>query len=300
MKISKTVLSVFTLFLGITLISGCTSTPSDNAASTTSAVTSITTSPVTTSDKTEQTDPQLSALYKIIDESDYHAGMAYIGFVGSETTENEIRIYVKSSQYAEKYPFLCDAPIVDAGGTELYAVVTTVKECRASVYRAEMTESGEYDVRTDNAYYDGKGLDCFLLRCNISDIHSNVAISFTNGDKISSVFPMLSGMDGKLCTDKACYDFSVYTDDGGKKTDDVVIAYELLSEAAEVQRYTDMGMILQYTGKTQVIDGRSCWIFALGTDHEGQFVREFYYGVCDNLIYSYDAINDKWNVLGAE
>ena len=53
-----------------------------------------------------------------------------------------------------------------------------------------------------------------------------------------------------------------------------------------------------YTGNTQMIEGRTCLLFALGTDKEDQFVRERYYGVCDNLIYVYDAVSDTWAVLG--
>ena len=53
-----------------------------------------------------------------------------------------------------------------------------------------------------------------------------------------------------------------------------------------------------YTGDTQMIEGRTCLLFVLGTDSEGQFVRERYYGVCDNLIYVYDAVSDTWAVLG--
>ena len=34
-----------------------------------------------------------------------------------------------------------------------------------------MTESGKYNVHTDKALYEGKGSGCFLLRCNISELH---------------------------------------------------------------------------------------------------------------------------------
>ena len=33
---------------------------------------------------------------------------------------------------------------------------------------------------------------------------------------------------------------------------------------------------------------------------EEQFVRERYYGVCDNLVYSYDAISDTWSAVGRQ
>ena len=244
----------------------------------------------------EAAEPKLAALRQEIVENGFSAGMAFLGFVSEETTENEMRGYLKDSQYAEKYPFLEDAPLVDAGGTELYTVVTA--ECRASVYSAEMNESGGYDVQTDKALYAGKGADCFLLRCNVSDLYSNVAISIQSGDAVFSVFPMLSGMDGRLAAEH-CYDFSMYTEDHRGPEDDAIIAYDILAETDEVQYYTGLGMSLQYTGKTQMIVGHSCWIFALYTEHDDQFVPEFYYGVCDNLIYAYDAISDTWNVLGS-
>jgi predicted small lipoprotein YifL len=61
-----------------------------------------------------------------------------------------------------------------------------------------------------------------------------------------------------------CYDFSIYGGEGG----------------------------VQYTGETEVIEGKPCMVFALGTDRDDQFVRERYYAVCDNLVYSYDAEGD--------
>lgn len=247
----------------------------------------------------EPADPKLLSLQKEIRDNACPAGMAFLGFVTEDAAESELRSFLKDSQYGEKYAFLADAPFVDAGGTELYAVVTAEKECCASVYRAAINDSGAYDVQTDDALYQGSGWDCFLLRCNVSDIHANAAVSFRTGDTAFSVFPMLSGADGRLAAE-GCYDFSLYAEDNHSPDGDAIIAYGLLAEADEVQYYMGLGMTLQYTGQTQIIDGRSCWIFALGTQHDdGQFVREPLYGVCDNLIYTYDALSDTWSVLGA-
>ena len=80
----------------------------------------------------------------------------------------------------------------------------------------------------------------------------------------------------------------------------VQIARELLTEADEVRKRMSQGMTLLYTGEHQTIDGRDCFIFALGTEHDGQFVREYLYGVCDNLIYTYDAIADSWTTLASQ
>ncbi len=108
------------------------------------------------------------------------------------------------------------------------------------------------------------------------------------------------------------YDFSFYANGDGNEagnvgkdgilSDDetgIRIATELLCGTDEVSYYLGLGMSVQYTGEHEVIDGHDCWIFALGTEHDGQFVRELYYGVCDNIIYSYDAVSDAWSVLGA-
>ena len=244
----------------------------------------------------------LSKLQKTILDNKEAVGIAYIGYVGHEANEKEVLNFVKNSQYADKYDFLCESPLVNAGGAELYAVVIADVKYSASVYRAEITDNGEYSVKTDDALYNysGNGIDYFLLRCNESEIHSNVSLYFKKGNDSFSVFPMLSGMDGHLVAEKF-YDFSVYTDyvnNSEPEDRNVEIAREILSESQEVQYYINKGMSVQYTGEIREIDGRPCWIFALGTDRDDQFVRERYYGVCDNLIYFYDTLNDKWEVLG--
>ncbi len=246
----------------------------------------------------EPADPLLEALYAKIDESGCRAGMAFIGFVDPEASEDDMRAYLESSQYPEKYAFLTSAPIVDAGGTELYAIVTKA-DCGVSVYPAMPTESGLYDIKTDTVLYQGSGADCFLLRCNMSDIFSNVAVSFSSPIGDFYQFPMLSGKDGRLCAADGVYDFSFYADNSGETDVDVRIATELLLEVYEVQERSQQGMTLLYTGQKQTIDGRECMIFALGTTHDSQFVSEYLYGVCDNLIYWYDAVSDSWNVIGA-
>ena len=261
----------------------------------------------------EQRDPELARLRKTIEEEGHVVGMAYLGFVSLDASEPAMRQYLKQSHYAGMYSFLSDAPLVDAGGYDLYAVVTTRKDSAVSVYPAGIGEDGTYDVDTSRALYKGKGLDCFLLRCNVSEIHSNAAVSVRAGGKRLLMYPMLSGKDGRLDLSEV-YDFSIYFDDGGYQeetgsagsgemlSDDetsIRIASELLCETDEVKNYIEQGMLVMYTGEHQVIDGRECWIFALGTERDGQFAGELYYGVSDNLIYSYDALNDTWYVLSA-
>lgn len=296
MKINKYIITLLIALIMIASASGCRAKPTDNSDLTESQTTG--TSPATTVQK----DTDLSKLQKTILDNKEAVGIAYIGYVGHEANEKEVLNFVKNSQYADKYDFLCESPLVNAGGAELYAVVIADVKYSASVYRAEITDNGEYSVKTDDALYNysGNGIDYFLLRCNESEIHSNVSLYFKKGNDSFSVFPMLSGMDGHLVAEKF-YDFSVYTDyvnNNEPEDRNVEIAREILSESQEVQYYINKGMSVQYTGEIREIDGRPCWIFALGTDRDDQFVRERYYGVCDNLIYFYDTLNDKWEVLG--
>lgn len=296
MKINKYIITLLIALIMLASASGCRAKPTDNPDLTESQTTG--TSPATT----VQNDTDLSKLQKTILDNKEAVGIAYIGYVGHEANEKEVLNFVKNSQYADKYDFLCETPLVNAGGAELYAVVIADVKYSASVYRAEITDNGEYSVKTDNALYNysGNGIDYFLLRCNESEIHSNVSLYFKKGNDSFSVFPMLSGMDGHLVAEKF-YDFSVYTDyvnNSEPEDRNVEIAREILSESQEVQYYINKGMSVQYTGEIREIDGRPCWIFALGTDRDDQFVRERYYGVRDNLIYFYDTLNDKWEVLG--
>ena len=296
MKLNKYIITLLMALIMLASVSGCGTKPTDNPDLTENRTTD------SSSETTVQNDTDLSKLQKTILDNKEAVGIAYIGYVGYEADEKEVLDFLKNSQYAEKYDFLCESPLVNAGGAELYAVVIADTEYSASVYRAEITDNGEYSVKTENALYNysGNGIDYFLLRCNESEIHSNVSLYFKKGNDSFSVFPMLSGMDGRLVAEKF-YDVSVYTDYGdNSETEDrnVEIAREILSESQEVQYYINLGMSVQYTGQISEIDGRPCWIFALGTNRDDQFVREHYYGVCDNLIYFYDTLNDKWEVLG--
>lgn len=243
-------------------------------------------------------DPTLAKLCKTITDKGYLSGIAFIGYIGSETGEDGIRDYIKSSQYAEQYPFLSDAPFVDAGGTEVYAVVSAKSSCNTYAYSANIDDRGNVNTIGGTPLYNCKGLNCFLLRCNASEVSPNVLLTFKTNEDELALSPVLSGADGRLAA-ADCYDFSFYADDSGLTDKNIKIAYEILLEADEIRDRCEQGMTLLYTDKQEVIDGRECYIFALGTNSNQQFVSEYLYGVCDNLIYSYDAVNDAWCVLGA-
>ena len=219
---------------------------------------------------------ELQALQSKISSQGCVAGTAYLGAYSDGVNDD----------YAAAYPFLLNAVLVDAGGSELYAFVPASSGTALTVYAAELTESGSY--RNTKLLHSGKAGEAVLVRCNVSDVFSNVCVAVQG----KSFHPMLSLKDGSLAIEDGCLDFTL-TDDPN-----IRMATELLCGASEVQRYLAQGMTVQYTGEKQVVDGRECWLFALGTEHDGSFVREHYYAVCDNLIYKYDAVSDRWTPLG--
>ena len=250
-----------------------------------------------TTDSSETKTSDLKALQQKISQSGGIVGVAFIGYVNSESTEEALRTYLTDSESGKKYLFLSGAPLFMTEGQELYAIVPVNDNGRITVYPSAMTDSGEYADNKDDPLYRGKLGQVILLRCNLSEIYSNVLITASDGGGAIEFRPAISMKNGRLQDYAGVYDFSVYSEEEGLE-DDVMNAHGLLLETDEIKFYTDKGMILQYTGQTQVIDGQTCLVFALGTNHDDQFVREIYYAVCGNIFYVYDAVSDTWNPLG--
>ena len=247
-------------------------------------------------DSTNAEDPGLTALRQKINHHSKGAGVAFIGYVDSESSEVDLRAYTASSETGKEYPDLTNAPLYMAEGQELYAIVPVNEKGTITLYPSAMTENGEYADDKSNPLHVGEPGEPLLLRCNLSEIYSNVLITATDGFGAIDFRPSLSMENGHLQETAGVYDFSIYEETPDEHS--VRIATEILLEADEVKDAVEHGMKIMYTGDTQMIEGRTCLLFALGTDSEGQFVRERYYGVCDNLIYVYDAVGDTWAVLG--
>lgn len=247
-------------------------------------------------DSTNAEDPALTALRQKINHHSKGAGVAFIGYVDSESSEVDLRAYTASSETAKEYPDLPNAPLYMAEGQELYAIVPVNEKGMITLYPSAMTENGEYADDKSNPLHVGEPGEPLLLRCNLSEIYSNVLITATDGFGAIDFRPSLSAENGHLQETAGVYDFSIYEETPDERS--VQIATEILLEADEVKDAIEHGMKIMYTGDTQMIEGRTCLLFALGTDSEDQFVRERYYGVCDNLIYVYDAVSDTWAVLG--
>ena len=243
-------------------------------------------------------DENLAILQDIIRENECQAGMAFLGYTYEGAEAAEILEYTRQGEVSAAYPFLQDGTVVDAGGYEIYAIVPG-DDCRVSVYPAHPTEEGEYLDDLNTPYYMGQENEIIILRCNVSEIHSNVMVSVQKQNMSVQYHPMVSLKDGHLAAETHCYDFSIYYnwdeyDPGYDSELDIRIAREQLSETDEVSYYLGLGMSLWYTGTEEYIEGRNCPVFVLGTDHEDYFTKEHYYAVGDNVVYYYDPSGDAW------
>ena len=254
-----------------------------------------------------EADENLAILQDIIRENECQVGIAFLGYTYEAADEAEILEYTRQGEIEAAYPFLQDGTVVDAGGYEIYAIVPG-DDCKVSIYPAQITEDGEYLDDLTAPWYTGQENEIIILRCNVSEIHSNVMVSAQKQNMSVQYHPMVSLKDGHLAAEAYCYDFSIYYnwDEYDPEYDleydselDIRIAREQLSETDEVRYYLGLGMSLWYTGTEEYIEGRNCPVFVLGTDHEDHFTKEHYYAVGDNVVYYYDPSGDAWLLLGA-
>ena len=151
-------------------------------------------------------DENLAILQDIIRENECQVGIAFLGYTYEAADEAEILEYTRQGEVAAAYPFLQNGTVVDAGGYEIYAVVPG-DDCRVSVYPAQPTEEGEYLDDLNTPYYMGQENEIIILRCNVSEIHSNVMVSVQKQNMSVQYHPMVSLKDGHLAAEAYCYDF---------------------------------------------------------------------------------------------
>lgn len=280
-----------TVILLVCSLCGCVNSPGENPGGDTIPGGNTAKDP----DGTGTEEAAFAALQKKIAQSGSAVAVAFIGYVDSESSEADLRAYVAGSETGKEYPSLSSAPLYMAEGQELYAIIPPNDKGTIIVYPSMITEDGEYADDKSNPLHVGEPGEPLLLRCNLSEIYSNVLIAATDGGGAMDFRPSLSMENGHLQEIAGVYDFSTYEEVPDERS--IQIATELLLETEEVKQAVMQGMKVMYTGNTQWIEGRPCLLFALGTDSEEQFVRERYYGVCDNLVYSYDAISDTWSTV---
>lgn len=224
-------------------------------------------------------------------------GVAFIDYVAYDSTGEPLYSCLESSATGQKYPFLSDATLCTADGQELYVIVPQAGE-RVVIYNSTMNENAELVDDMSAPLFEGEPGEIVLLRCNVSEIYSNVLVLIMDEFGVQEFRPAISGEDGEIAESAGMYDFTVY-EPYIPSENSFLEDMDYLCTFDEIQDWMKQGMKVLYTGETVEIDGNTCNLFAVGTDHEDQFVSEFHYAVCGDYVYSYDVISDTWNMLGA-
>lgn len=238
----------------------------------------------------------LELLQDEIMQSGNKVGLAFLGYVDSQSSEVDLRDYIMHSDAGSKYPFLLMSGLLMVEGQELYVIVPPDEMTSITVYASGVNEWGEYVDDTSMPLGENWPGEPLLLQCNLSEIYSNVLIVVNDGSETIAFRPSLSMEDGHLVEIPGVYDFSIYPNVPDES--DVSSAMDRLVQLEEIDAAMKRGMKLLYTGDVQMVAGQNCLLFALGTDTGDQFVREFYYAVSDNYIFTYDAVNDMWYTYG--
>lgn len=157
-----------------------------------------------------ETEADDSPLYQLRDKmrsEDCTVGIAFIDYVDGESTEEALKDLVKSSSLCQKYPFFEDCSLAMTAGQELYAIVPAGEDDCITVFEAGINESGEYADYRDRVIFEGRPGEPLVLRCNVSEVYSNVLVSVgISGDAGFEFRPFLSGMDGSLVMKIGMYD----------------------------------------------------------------------------------------------
>lgn len=238
----------------------------------------------------------LELLQDEIMQSGNKVGLAFLGYVDSQSSEVDLRDYIMYSDAGRAYPFLPMSGLLMVEGQELYVIVPPDETTSITVYASGVNEWGEYVDDTSMPLGENWPGEPLLLQCNLSEIYSNVLIVVNDGSETIAFRPSLSMEDGHLVEIPGAYDFSIYPNVPDES--DVSSAMDRLVQLEEIDAAMKQGMKLLYTGDVQMVAGQNCLLFALGTDTGDQFVREFYYAVSDNYIFTYDAVNDMWYTNG--
>ena len=139
-------------------------------------------------------------------------GAAFIGYVDYESTGEVLYDFLQASATGRKYPFLWKACLVTAEGQELYVFVPQADET-IKVIPSTITETGEYVDDFSAPLFVGDPGELVMVRCNFSEIYSNVLIVISDGFGAVTFRPFLSMEDGHMAESAGLYDFSVYEDD---------------------------------------------------------------------------------------
>lgn len=245
-----------------------------------------------------QTDSiELKALREKIKGANKSVGVAFVDYVGGSLSDEDVATYFEHTEILKEYPFLKDAQMKVLDGEQLFVFVPADEKGVITLYATELNDEGEVEVKKDKPICVGKAGMPLAVRCNVSEVYSNILVSVTDGDKTCEFHPMVSLADGvTLDLKEGCYDFSI---DNIRKHQDE--AYYILSNnITEVKEALDNGYDIVDDGNFYFCN-QMMIRYKLGKYNENGdgFVCKKQYAVSFDAIYAQDPETHQWYVIGA-
>jgi len=163
---------------------------------------------------------------QVLFDDGYAAGVIFLGYVEASAGDLDVdREYYRSifeeQGYLEDFPFLEEIPnsnfVQTEYGQELYCIIPQDDMATVSVNQWIVNEKNDFKGETGEVLYRSEVGGPILLKCNVSEIVSDVELSIVDeeGNQLRWC-PSLSGMDGKAYVGSAegrIYDFTNYPED---------------------------------------------------------------------------------------
>lgn len=157
-------------------------------------------------------DKALKALREQMQKENKQLAAAFLGY-GTNYESLE-----KKADYEKKYSFIGaidKAHYVAYEGDEFYAIVPESKKWKLSIYALAYNEKTEA-MEQGKCLYEAQDGEPIILKCNLSDIMSNVRISISTGLEAFAWEPSVSLMESvTLSVSPMLYDFSIYGGESG-------------------------------------------------------------------------------------
>ena len=130
-------------------------------------------------------------------------GVAYVGFVEGPFGDGYRAIIEEQKELMEWYPFVAEIPaeqFVETDGYDLYCIVPASLDYSVKVEEVFMPENTEaWEPIIGEVIYESETGEPILLKCNESDIFTNVLVTITTPEGAEKkISPYLSLMDGSL------------------------------------------------------------------------------------------------------
>lgn len=172
-------------------------------------------------DEPENFDQSYADLIENLSWGEASCGVAYVGFVEGPVGDGYHAILEEQKELMEWYPFVAEIPaerIVETDGYDLYCIVPASLDYSVKVEEISLPEGTEaWEPIIGEIIYESKTGEPILLKCNESDIFTNVLVTITTPDgKEKKISPYLSLMDGSLAginedeSELTALDFSRY------------------------------------------------------------------------------------------